>query len=436
MSGLNGHRVKFAKEFTAVYLRKDYKGVFMDKVPYETETPTIPRGEDFLIGIGTIKKMHSPDIEIICGGDIVTVDFTVYTNQTPQEQIARQWYFVQGPEHHCELKLGSREAVVDGQKTELQTEPEAIDGVIYLPYISLMKAMGASVNSYRGKMTAVSFEEGFTFDNSSTRLFRYYNMVLRNKGYGDIYGCFWFEAGKRLIPYHLFIPTSYRPDKPHKAIFYFHGGGGNEDAMFERTMDYAQEAAQRRGFVLVGTNGFIRSSFYGSLVPIIQTLDSIAPDQVDYDNPEGWPEETVRLRRLSLECIHEEMKEIFKKVNLDKENLFATGNSAGSVACMHFALNEPQLFKGICPTGGFINYNFYDLEKFKALHEDDYMMHIVGTEDDHGFDFLLRGHEKLEELGIRYQKVIIGGGNHSNAWVKPGSIDVMMDFFDDKTRGK
>lgn len=430
------HRVKYAKEFTAVYLRKDYKGVFLDKVPYETETPTVARGEEFLIGTGALTKMHSPDLTVTCSGDEVKVAFTVYTNRTPQEQIARQWYFVQGPVHEATMAVGSLTAVVDGREVELDAAPERIDGVVYLPYVSMMRAMGAYVGSYRGKMTGVSFEEGFTFDQSSTRLFRYYNMVLRGKVYGDVYGCFWFEAGKRLIPYRLFIPTSYRPDRPNKAIFYFHGGGGSEDALFERTADYAQEEAERRGFVLVGTNGFIRSSFYGSLVPIVQTLDSIDPEKVDYNNPEGWPEYTVALRGLALRCIHEEMDEIFAKWNLDRDNLFATGNSAGSVACMHFALEEPKLFKAVCPTGGFINYNFYDLEKYKALHPDKYMLHLVGTEDDHGFDFLLRGHAKLDELGVNYEKRIVGGANHSNAWIKPTSIDAMMDFFDQKVGGR
>lgn len=430
------HRVKYAKEFTAVYLRKDYKGVFLDKVPYETETPTVARGEEFLIGTGALTKMHSPDLTVTCSGDEVKVAFTVYTNRTPQEQIARQWYFVQGPVHEATMAVGSLTAVVDGREVELDAAPERIDGVVYLPYVSMMRAMGAYVGSYRGKMTGVSFEEGFTFDQSSTRLFRYYNMVLRGKVYGDVYGCFWFEAGKRLIPYRLFIPTSYRPDRPNKAIFYFHGGGGSEDALFERTADYAQEEAERRGFVLVGTNGFIRSSFYGSLVPIVQTLDSIDPEKVDYHNPEGWPEYTVALRGLALRCIHEEMDEIFAKWNLDRDNLFATGNSAGSVACMHFALEEPKLFKAVCPTGGFINYNFYDLEKYKALHPDKYMLHLVGTEDDHGFDFLLRGHAKLDELGVNYEKRIVGGANHSNAWIKPTSIDAMMDFFDQKVGGR
>ncbi len=435
MSRLGNYRVKYAKEFTAVYFRKDYPGVFMDKVPYETETPTIVRDDDFLIGIGALMKIHAPDIQICCDGDNIVVDFTVYTNLSPQQQIARQWYFVQGPQHHARLSVGSCIAIVDEKEITVSAMPERINGVIYLPYVSLMKAMGAYVGNYRGKMTAVSFEDGFSFDDSSTRLFRYYNMVLRNKVYGDVYSCFWFEAGQRLIPFRLYVPTSYRPQQPQKAIFYFHGGGGNEDSMFERTMDYAQEAAERRGFVLVGTNGFIRSSFYGSLVPIIQTIDVIDPAQADYSNPEGWPEETVRLRKLSLQCIHEELNAIMDRINLDKGNLFATGNSAGSVACMHFALEEPDLFKGICPTGGFINYNFYDLVKYHELHPNNYMMHIIGTEDDHGFDYLLRAHEKLDQLGIQYQKLIIGGGNHSNSWIKTTSIDAMMDFFIQKTGG-
>lgn len=428
----NGNRVKYSKEFTAVYFRQDYDGVFMDKIPFRTEKPVIAMEGEFLVEAEQMKKMHSPDLDICCTGEEIIVNFTVYTNWTPQEQIARQWYFVKGPVHRAYMRIGSRDAIVDEKQVQLDQAPVKSDNTIYLPYVSLMRSMGAYVGSYRGKMTAVSFDPDFTFDNSCTRLYRYYNMAMRGKVYGDVYRCFWFEEGKRLIPYRLYVPTSYRPDKPNKAIFYFHGGGGNEDALFERTMDFAQEVAEKRGFLLVGTNGFIRSSFYGSMVPIVQTLDAIDPEEVDYGNPEGWPEITVRLRQLALQCIYEEMEEIHKNVNIDRTKMFATGNSAGSVACMHFALEDPRLFKAICPTGGFINWNFYDLNKFKNLHKGEYMMHIVGTEDDHGFDFLLRAHKKLDELGIQFKKVIVGGGNHSNAWIKPASIETMMGFFDQK----
>lgn len=53
-----------------------------------------------------------------------------------------------------------------------------------------------------------------------------------------------------------------------------------------------------------------------------------------------------------------QFEEIFGRWNLDKENLFAAGNSAGSVACMQYVLTRPGLFNAICPTGGFVNYHF------------------------------------------------------------------------------
>ena len=429
---MNGHRVKYAKEFTAVYMRRDSKAIFLDKTPYYPEKPLIPRGEDFLVALEDLKKIHSPDLSVSLENGKVHIDYTIYTNQTKQKQIDRQWYLEEGPTHTADMEVGSRIAVIDGRETLLAVSPEEQEGVVYIPYVSMMRAMGALVGSYRGKMVGVSFDSTFVLDNNSTKLFRYCSAVVRGKRYGNVFGCFWFEAGQRIIPYRFYIPTCYNPEKPIKAIFYFHGGGGNEDRLFESTQDYAQQVAEKYGFLLVGTNGFIRSSFYGSLVPIVQTLDSIDPAKVDYNNPEGWPEHTVNLRKLALQCIHEEMQVIFQQVNLDKRNLFATGNSAGSVACMYFAQEDPQLFRAICPTGGFINYNFYDLKKYKELHPDEYMMHQVGTEDDHGFDFLMRGHQKLDELGIRYRKEIVGGGDHSNAWCKPEAIDAMMSFFNEK----
>lgn len=175
-------------------------------------------------------------------------------------------------------------------------------------------------------------------------------------------------------------------------------------------------------------SGYGISTFFGSLIPIVQTLDGIEPHAVDPKNPEGWPEETLRMRRLALKCAWLGFETVWSHWNIDRKNLFSAGNSAGSNACMFYQLEYPDLFNATAPNGGFINYNFADLSKLR----DNSVFSIIGTEDRFGFKDVLRAHRHMDELGIKYKKKIVGGGYHEDAWTKV--IDLMFQFFEENIR--
>lgn len=82
------------------------------------------------------------------------------------------------------------------------------------------------------------------------------------------------------------------------------------------------------------------------------------------------------------------MKEIERKWNVDKENLFAMGNSAGSNSTMYFFLKYPEIFRAAVPTGGFINYHFADMSQIRP----GTLLHIIGTEDEYGFDDMIKAY--------------------------------------------
>ncbi len=420
----SGRRVKFSHEFHGVFFRSGYDKLFLDKALYEPVHPLIQQEDTFYLSLEDLDRIYAPDMRIQTEGNRMILRFSKYLDTVPRVQIDHQWFFPEVPAREAVLTLG--ETAVEGEASAvLNHAPREMDGVFYVPVIEVMtQCFGARTVSTKN-MTAVTFYEDLVFP---VVLWRYYSAVARGRVYGDIHRTFWFEEGQRMIPYHMYIPTSYQPDQPRKAIFYFHGGGGDESRFYDQSGQGAQIYAEDRGYIIAGTNGYIQSSFYGSLVPIIQTIDQLDPAKVDYHNPEGWPAETVELRRLAGQCMEVEFQEIFSHWNLDRQNLFATGNSAGSVACMQYVLNKPGFFNGICPTGGFINYNFYDLKQFAQNIQPNHTLCVCGTEDEHGFDYVLRGWAKMDELGIAYRKLVVGGGDHPSGWSRV--TDRVFDFFD------
>ena len=193
----------------------------------------------------------------------------------------------------------------------------------------------------------------------------------------------------------------------------FLGGLSNENLYFDRTNNGLQKYAEDYGFFLIGLAAYGVSTFFGSLIPILQTLDGIDPS-ADPQNPEDWPEETLAVRHLADLAGIGMLEEIFSKWNIDRKNVFGQGNSAGSNACIYFALRDPSLFNAIVPTGGFVNINFADLSKLRETP----VMHIVGTEDQFGITDIKKVYQRLEELKVPLTIKIVGGGDHYFGWTK------------------
>ena len=95
---------------------------------------------------------------------------------------------------------------------------------------------------------------------------------------------------------------------------------------------------------------------------------------------------------------------------------------------MYFFLKYPEVFRAAVPTGGFINYHFADMSQIRP----GTLLHIIGTEDEYGFDDMIKAYAELDRLGIQYKKMIIGGGNHSLSWTF--AVKDIFDFLDSNVR--
>ena len=434
---LKDRRPYFNHEWEAISLLSDVTDkVFLDYCCYDTIHPLRIEDGECLISAVDLYRLYAPDLEIVEQGDRIVIGFTRY-DASKRELISGVPYMPPADQWEAELTIGSRHIITDFGERELKAAPERRNGICYLPILSLMsEAFGADILhfheggaiTYWAKPTSIRDIYSISFQKTFQLNAEFAGMLTRSldKVYGDIYRTVWFEDGKRLMPYRVYIPFGYVPDQPMPAVVGFPGGIANENSYYQRSDNKLQFYAQKHGYITIVLSGYGVSTFFGSWLPILQTLDGIDYEHMDPRNPEGWAPETMALRELAEKGMWVALEDICKRWNIDRKNLFAFGNSAGSNTATYLYLKYPGLFRAFCAMGGFVNYRFINLRDIA----DDAMLHIMGTEDQHGFNDMVRAYQALETAGVKYRRIVTGGGEHVYSWVP--YLDDMFAFFDEK----
>lgn len=437
---MNASRLMFNHEWASVLFRSDVPDtVLLDKCKYHTENAFIYENKDCLVEAGDLEKIFSPDLKVERDGEQVKITFSPYLRNIPDlkriiENGCGFWAHVD-PET-IEMKVGSREILTAAGNWEIGVAPVCDGNKLFLPVAALFeKGFGAIVNFHEvlgntfwkkkiepRRYVCISFNgKAFKF---SPRWIETEIEPLYKKNWGNVYETIWFEEGKRLMPYRLYVPYSYDPAKPNKAILLFHGGATNENVYFDDSQNQLQFYAEKYGYLLIAPTSYSVSTFFGSLIPILQTIDGIDPTTADPKNPEGWPQFTIELRAMANRAAWTELNYIFEHWNIDRNNLFGQGNSAGSNALTYFALTYPGLMKAIIPGAGWVNPNFADMSILRNIP----IMHLIGSEDHFGVDYIKPIYELCDKLGLDCTRVIVGGGTHFNAWTL--IIDKMFEFYE------
>ncbi len=440
LTNTNKSRLMFNHEWASILFRSDKPDiVLLDKCKYHLKTNFRYREGDFLVEAEDLERIFSPDLRVDRRGDRIVVSFDPYLRYIPGlkriiEDGCGFWESVAS--ENVEMRLGERKIQTSAGNQEIAVAPESEGDNVYIPVGALFGAGFATIinrhdvlgNTFWKKKLeprqylCISFnEKAFQF---SPRWIETEIEPLYKKNWGNVYETIWFEEGRRLMPYRLYVPYSYDSENPNKAVLLFHGGGTNENVYFDDSKNQLQFYAEKYGYLLIAPTSYSVSTFFGSMIPILQTIDGIDPNTADPQNPENWPPFTIELRAMANRAVWTELDYIFEHWNIDRGNLFGQGNSAGSNALTYFALTYPGLMKAIIPGAGWVNPNFADM----SLLKNTPIMHLIGSEDHFGVDYIKPIYDLCDELGLDCTRVIVGGGTHFNAWTR--IIDKMFEFYE------
>lgn len=389
-------RVKYQPFFQpkAVYFSDDTPYVYLDMMRYEMQAPTITRGDNLLVAADCLRTVYSPEMKLSVDGDTATLSYKGTTVQ---------------------VTLGQLTATCDGAPFALEIAAEMIDGRFYLDVENVMESgFGKSVIWQKSYLAPGDFlgiadkpEDMFQRKEVGKDL-----LIYKHKKLGVLRRAYYFEEADIVMPYLLYVPTSYDGSKPITLVMVLHGAGdgcaNNRDLNFNPLA--LETAAEERNMMLLLPEGYAMG-FYGGATPALQ--------------PENCSEEE---KVYLAYCQHEPMealKQVQKEFNIDEKNIFITGNSMGGCGTFWLSLKYPEVFRALAPCGALTD---DDLSKFDLTPIQGKPLLMVDGTENMGFETVPRQVAYFNAHGVPAEMRVVAGGVHASAWAF--AFDKVLDFFE------
>lgn len=401
---------------TAMFL-DGYENVFMDRNQFALKAAPKDLGTDVLVALSDLRKVWAPYMTVEEDEKGATIRYGGKT---------------------VRLAPDSNVMDVDGEKIEMPFAVRLVDGDIWVPAGNVMKlafsklvmctkdgTLNIDPMRWPRKNTLVLISNADSVPVVDT-YFSTINVAMRGKDRGELYEAFWSDEIDKVIPYSLYIPTTYNPDIPSKMIMVIHGGGKGEQFIYTLCSNKIQFYAEKYNYILLLPNAGPKGGSYGCPVPTRQNILGNEPKPgYDPKNPMGLSQEKMHENHIEERCVMHALELTLNKYNIDKSHIFLMGNSMGAIGTFYLPTIHPGLFRALSPSGGCPDLEYFDVEPLKGLP----IRMVGGTEDYHGFDHIEYGYNQLIKKGHKACELIrVGGGQHPDAWTYV--LEETFEFFE------
>ena len=220
---------------------------------------------------------------------------------------------------------------------------------------------------------------------------------------GDFKRHYFFQEAGEIMPYHLYVPTSYNGSKPFPLIVALHGLGGTEDGMLRP--NYAMvDPAEKRGYIVVAPLGYRIDGFYGS--------------------PLGTDKHRAQLSEADVMNV---LARVRKDYKIDPDRTYLMGHSMGAIGTWAIGAKHPEIWAALGPISGVADPR--TVEAMRNLPE-------VVVHGDADTTVPVSGSrnmvEAMKRLGVDVKYIEVPGGSHTSV---PGpNMAAIFDFFDTHKR--
>ncbi|HKV04791.1 MAG TPA: PHB depolymerase family esterase [Candidatus Acidoferrales bacterium] len=212
---------------------------------------------------------------------------------------------------------------------------------------------------------------------------------------------YYLEPAKEIMPYRLYVPTSYNGTRAFPLIVALHGLGGTEDSMFG-PMYGMVPLAEQHGYIVVGPLGYRIDGFYGGI-------------------PGAGP--ASRSAQLSEQDVIAVLGLVRKEYRIDDSRIYLMGHSMGGIGTWALGAKYPDVWAALGPISG--TGNPATVEKMRSIpeivvHGDaDTVVPIAGAQAMVA---------AMNKLGTEVKFIVVSGGSHMSV---PGpNMAAIFDFFD------
>jgi poly(3-hydroxybutyrate) depolymerase len=224
-----------------------------------------------------------------------------------------------------------------------------------------------------------------------------------------------FEPTGERLPYTLYVPASYQPQRAAPLIVALHGLGSNPEQIIR--YDGLTDLAAQRGYVVVAPMGYNTRGWYGSRGPgRASTRGDAAND------PEN-------LGELSQQDVLNVLALVRAEFNIDPGRIYLFGHSMGGGGTLHLAMTYPSLWAALAPVAPAI----YSSPDGLAAITHIPVIVIQGDRDQLvSVEVTRRWVERMRELGMHHHYIEVAGGDHTALIARDtANMRRIFDFFDD-----
>src|SRR3954471_16122372 len=157
------------------------------------------------------------------------------------------------------------------------------------------------------------------------------------------------------IPYTLYVPSTYDPQKPVPLVVDLHGLNITplQQILFDGTTDFAE----RYGFIVLAPMGFNVSSWWGSRTGTPVATAAVKPGtDVRYSNTELAEIDTMAL-----------LKSIRQQYTIDADRIYLMGHSMGGAGSYYLGGKYNDIWAGLAPISGAGGIADGTAERYKSL---------------------------------------------------------------------
>jgi predicted peptidase len=221
---------------------------------------------------------------------------------------------------------------------------------------------------------------------------------------GEQYRIYNFPGTGESIPYRLFVPTSWTPEKKLPMLVTLRAGN-TVDGPYRAGNDLVKQAAQR-GYIVVTPMGYRGHSqpYYGSAYRIARP-NAAAPAA-------GWTEQENQRAEQDVVYV---LDLVAKEYNVDQSRIYLHGQNPSASGALHLAAKYPDRFAAVVVSSGPIVFDTYPFERLKGKTA---LMVIHGDQDTvNPIEASQRMAEAAKAAGVDTEYATVPGGTHLEAYL-------------------
>ena len=232
---------------------------------------------------------------------------------------------------------------------------------------------------------------------------------------GEQYRIYNFPGTGESIPYRLFVPATWTPDRKLPMLVTLRAGN-TVDGPYRAGNDLVKQATQR-GYIVVTPMGYrpLSQPYYGSSLQIIRPKPA-APAA-------GWtPQENERAEQDVLNVIDI----VTKEYNVDTNRIYLHGQNPSGSGALHLAAKYPERFAALVISSAPIDPAVYSWDRIKGKMA---LMVIHGDQDtSNPIEASQRMADAAKAAGVETVYATVPGGTHLEAYLT--YAPQIFDFLD------